>query len=92
MLNRFARLTILSLGLLVSVAAASPAAGRENRPDLRRQSGRELLAAPGKIWEWVAHLVAPGASRGEVRPKCSAGIDPDGKPCVMPSTGCRCEP
>lgn len=95
MSRRNVRLGFLCLSLIFCATATGTAAGRESAPDQGRPSlVRDLALVPEGARNWAAsRLIALLLGRGHrVEMKCSAGIDPNGQPCAMPSSGCRCEP
>ncbi|HYO14448.1 MAG TPA: hypothetical protein VE685_14725 [Thermoanaerobaculia bacterium] len=94
MSRQIVRLVVVCLSLVL-FTAATEAAGREAAPDRGRPAlVREVPSFGEMIREWIARRLAarPGGWEEGVQLKCSAGIDPDGKPCTMPTAGCRCTP
>jgi hypothetical protein len=76
MLRKAARLAILCIVLIAATTGA--AAGRDTAPGWSRPGVvREVTRVPGRVWEWIARLAG-------IQPKCSMGIDPNGKPCPTP--------
>jgi hypothetical protein len=95
MTRRIVRLALVCLSLVLFTAATEAAGVRGTMPDRGRPARVLEIPSLGEmIREWIARRVAaqPGGREEGVRLKCSMGIDPNGKPCAMPGTGCKCEP
>lgn len=89
MSRRIARVVVVCLSL-IPFAIATEAAGRGNAsPDRDRHSPVwEMRSLGDVIQSWLLRRIAPPGGRAEdVQLKCSAGIDPDGKPCAVATGG-----
>lgn len=95
MTRRIVRLALVCLSLVLFTAATEAAGVRGTAPDRGRPVlMREVPSFGEMIREWIARRLAaqPGGREEGAQVKCSLGIDPNGRPCSMPSAGCSCEP
>lgn len=82
MLRKAARLAILCIVLIAATTGA--AAGRDVAPGWSRPGVvREVTRIPERVWAWIARLAG-------IQPKCSGGIDPNGKPCSTSEVQLKC--
>lgn len=86
MSRRTARVVVVCLSL-IPFAVATEAAGRGNASPGRDRPAPvwEMRSLREVVQDWLLRRIAPspGGREEGVRLKCSAGIDPDGKPCAV---------